>query len=379
MKKYILVTLVMMFGGFSSAQISIFSSQETWDSLAIEMEKDLNQRTRADGRVVNRNISENRRIFSYGKKFGYEDQYGNIVIPALYDYVNDFTDGIAIVSTEERSWHIDKKGNPLYVEKYQHVGEFTNGYAVVLQQERMSVEPASFHIRKDGTTLYDKKLYDECWDFNQYGRAAVRKWIKRGGNYVEIRLAVVDTFGKELISMIVPIDDLKAKTNDLFDGYEIELDLLRPWLFPRVSEIPTTPPVALGTENQIYMGTHGFGYKAVTASLEDLGIKNLETSSVQDLIDRVEQLGYRAVSREAIVQIIKLEQKEKAFFLSSPLNIDEESIPCMLSVDKNGDIYKSEVIMRQDTPLGFLCDKDTRWIFLKEIPSPNISEVRRRM
>jgi predicted alpha/beta superfamily hydrolase len=62
--------------------------------------------------------------FLYGSKWGYCDQQGNMLIPAVYEDAKPFSDGIAMVR-KNFSWGlIDTTGKPLCEFKYHRISEF---------------------------------------------------------------------------------------------------------------------------------------------------------------------------------------------------------------------------------------------------------------
>ena len=70
--------------------------------------------------------------------YGFIDKNGNQVIPYKYRYVEDFSEGLAVVKTYNKPWtffdnygFIDKDGNEVIPCEYDHAESFKNGLAHV--------------------------------------------------------------------------------------------------------------------------------------------------------------------------------------------------------------------------------------------------------
>lgn len=69
-------------------------------------------------------FSCDRLIIRQGVLFGYADRSGQVVIPAIYDYVYSFNNNYAIVSLSEKWGVIDKNGNIVINCEYEDVAFF---------------------------------------------------------------------------------------------------------------------------------------------------------------------------------------------------------------------------------------------------------------
>lgn len=105
------------------------------------------------------------------KKCGYKDENGNIVIPAKYDEVENFSEGLARVKINGKWGFIDKTDKLVIPAKYDKVFFFTEDLA------RVYINGKCGFIDKNGKMVIPAK-YDGAWTFSE-GLAGVRiknKW-----------------------------------------------------------------------------------------------------------------------------------------------------------------------------------------------------------
>lgn len=82
--------------------------------------------------------------FSEAGKYGFRDEVGNVVVPAKYDKIGDFSEGLApvmlikedkmlgvVLSTNQKWGYIDKTGVEVIPLKYNRAGSFSGGFARV--------------------------------------------------------------------------------------------------------------------------------------------------------------------------------------------------------------------------------------------------------
>ncbi|MDR0683458.1 MAG: WG repeat-containing protein, partial [Dysgonamonadaceae bacterium] len=103
-------------------------------------------------------------------KYGFIDKFGRKAIPLVYDYATSFEQGIARVSIGEHKYKnykyqggkwsfIDRKGNVIIpFQYYQYVHNFSEGLAAVKKEDRWG------YIDKDGKVIIDL-LYYEAYRF----------------------------------------------------------------------------------------------------------------------------------------------------------------------------------------------------------------------
>lgn len=112
--------------------------------------------------------AQNLKPFESSGKYGFVDELGKIVIPAQYDLVDYFKDGLAYVRQNGKSGFIDKTGKAVIPIVYDEVNDltegtnireyFNNGLAIVLQDGKWGV------VDKTGRTIIPVQ-YDELLPF----------------------------------------------------------------------------------------------------------------------------------------------------------------------------------------------------------------------
>jgi hypothetical protein len=75
-------------------------------------------------------------IFMRRGKFGYINKVGQIVIPAKFDKVRDFKEGLATIGINDKFGCINKLGEIVIPVKYDYIGEFKDGLAYLNIDER---------------------------------------------------------------------------------------------------------------------------------------------------------------------------------------------------------------------------------------------------
>lgn len=82
----------------------------------------------------NQSIYPAYRVIDGDKKYGYINSNGTFVIEPVYDYADDFQDGVAVVRQGEDYLIIDKTGEVIYRSK-NNIGSFHNGAATINTME----------------------------------------------------------------------------------------------------------------------------------------------------------------------------------------------------------------------------------------------------
>lgn len=92
----------------------------------------------------------------YGEKFGYIDKNESIIIPAIFDYADPFSEGLAKVVKRSKTGFINKKGVYEIKPKYKNASSFSGGLASVLikdkygyidKTDRMVIKPRFDQVR----------------------------------------------------------------------------------------------------------------------------------------------------------------------------------------------------------------------------------------
>jgi hypothetical protein len=87
-----------------------------------------------------------------GKKRGYKNKYGDIIIEPQFDEAGNFSEGLARVMIGDRWGYIDRSGNFVIEPKWTRAFNFTKGRAEV------SDDNGIFLIDKTGKVIQTSKL-----------------------------------------------------------------------------------------------------------------------------------------------------------------------------------------------------------------------------
>src|ERR1019366_6496888 len=105
-------------------------------------------------------------------KWGFADNTGHIIIPCIYDWVEEFSEGLAECGLNGKSGFINKFGNLVIPFIYEQVEKFNHGVAIVQQETKYGI------INKMGKLIVPYE-YDEISEFSE-GYATVAKQEKYG-------------------------------------------------------------------------------------------------------------------------------------------------------------------------------------------------------
>jgi len=122
------------------------------------------------------------RKFSADGKFGFRDEYGNIVVPAKYDEIGSFSEGLAGVRINRKWGYIDKTGNEVISPKYYAAESFFEGFAKVVEPLPSPFgfrNPFVFdYIDKTGTEMFKPVLVPYIEQADRLSRRG-----NKGGNF----------------------------------------------------------------------------------------------------------------------------------------------------------------------------------------------------
>ena len=96
-------------------------------------------------------------------KWALIDQDGTIITPHLFNYVNQFSEGLASVKVKNIWIFIERNGNPLLNDKYRFAGSFKNGLAWISKMDSDGNVKAGY-INKEGELIIDLSDFEECLD-----------------------------------------------------------------------------------------------------------------------------------------------------------------------------------------------------------------------
>jgi len=111
-----------------------------------------------------------KRIGTYS---GFTNTNGELVIPAIYDKVNDFKDGWASVRKDGLWGFINEQGDTMINFEYDFVEPFANGYAPakkdgqwsLIDRQGASIELAKEWTDSSATAHFVPSLKDDRWFF----------------------------------------------------------------------------------------------------------------------------------------------------------------------------------------------------------------------
>ena len=113
-------------------------------------------------------------MFSEGGKWGFRDSSGNVVVPAKYDAINDFSEGLIAVRQNEKWGFVDETGNEVIPPKYDNSSSFSKGVA------RVNLNDKWFYIDKTGEEVTTGKAGGEvATDRSSFTTPATIKVIRR--------------------------------------------------------------------------------------------------------------------------------------------------------------------------------------------------------
>ena len=191
-------------------------------------------------------------------KYGYIDNTGNFIIPPIYAYADEFSEGYAVVYDNNVYRIIDVDGNTIY-QSEAYISSFSNGYAILSKQDKsdpykttygyidttgvikiepkywlatsfyndkalVATEDQNYHIiDKNGTILKDldftSKTYSQKYEnyilfkdpsYTFFGVATIDGDILYDANFQEIRY-----LGNDIFAMKEPNEDYSYATSML--------------------------------------------------------------------------------------------------------------------------------------------------------------------
>jgi hypothetical protein len=134
-------------------------------------------------------------------KWGFIDKSGNEIIPTQYEYVNKFSDGMAVVHKiieegepehpplRSLQGYINNKGKLIIDYKYYYASNFKEGFANVSEDSFFTTD--RYYINLQGNKISNKYMYGGL-DFSE-GRARV---AGKGGS-----MGFINTEGKEITKL----------------------------------------------------------------------------------------------------------------------------------------------------------------------------------
>jgi len=128
-----------------------------------------------------------RAIVSKNGLYGIIDSEGKTVLNFQYDYISDYSDGLAI-ATDKSGYKVINKYGKIVFENKGYISSFNEGYAIVESNNSPDAHSLYGYLNREGKIVIPPQ-YESAGDFNN-GRAIVKK---QEGSY-----ALIDTEGNIL-------------------------------------------------------------------------------------------------------------------------------------------------------------------------------------
>ena len=109
-------------------------------------------------------------MIAFGKKYGLMNYKGKVIVEPQYDYLENFSEGLAAVEKDGKWGFIDKKGREVIPLKFDSAGDFKNGVAGVY------LKGLAGNVNKQGKVHYIKNSdkYDDVYE-TSYGLYLVER------------------------------------------------------------------------------------------------------------------------------------------------------------------------------------------------------------
>lgn len=128
-----------------------------------------------------------RAIVSKGSLYGIIDSQGKNIVNSQYDYISDFSEGLAI-ATDRSGYKVFNREGKTVFENKGYISSFKEGFAVIEGNSTPEVHSLYGYLNREGKIVIPPK-YESAGDFSN-GAAIVKK---QEGSY-----ALIDTEGNEV-------------------------------------------------------------------------------------------------------------------------------------------------------------------------------------
>jgi hypothetical protein len=221
---------------------------------------------------------------SFNEKAGFIDGGGKVVIPFHYEHVESFLQGTAIVQKDKKYGIINKRGKEVIPFEYDEIADYSEGFAVVSINEKYG------YINAKGNVIIPT-IYSEAGDFNE-GFAVVK---------MNEQFGYIDTSGKQLT--VITFDwcgnfengRAKVQLNNKFGIIDKAGDTLLPFIYDFLGDYSEGAIIIVKNGKYGFADTTGniiipLDYDFSDRSLLSLKFKNnmvvAELNNKQHLINR---------------------------------------------------------------------------------------------
>ena len=135
-----------------------------------------------------------------GKKWGYIDKTGRMMIAPKFETAEPFSDGLARISQGELFGYIDKSGSVVISPQFKRAEDFSDGLAAVGNWKADSRYGEFYYINKTGEQAIPEKFALASRFFKGLAHVAlIGETTKTGGRRNQIlKFAYIDTSGKKV-------------------------------------------------------------------------------------------------------------------------------------------------------------------------------------
>jgi WG containing repeat len=151
-----------------------------------------------------------------GRKFGFINRTGAVVVPPTYDAVGDLREGLIRVTAGNLSGYIDLSGKVVIAPKYDSAGEFRDGRAVIRQGDKYALIDLSGKLIADIPYRVLGEFHQGLLRFQASGRTDAN------GKRLPTTYGFVDREGKVVIPpQFMPAQEFSDDPTDLpFGGLD---------------------------------------------------------------------------------------------------------------------------------------------------------------
>jgi len=126
-----------------------------------------------------------------GDYSGFVNQNGTVVIPAVYEEVSEFSEGLAVVSRNDSTFYINKENENVFSAFFMSAGPFRNGVAAVQQDSKwyfinrlgQSISSAFTEIQEYSGGAYVFRNGNLYGALDQYGQALIEPQFSKLGDF----------------------------------------------------------------------------------------------------------------------------------------------------------------------------------------------------
>lgn len=215
-----------------------------------------------------------------GKKWGFIDEQGDMMIPPRYDWVGEFHEGIAIVGLGNKNILINKLGKQTILPAYDEINRFINGYSVVSKKDKYGLIDRNGNLEipliyNDLSSAYKNLCAAE--KNNTYGFINTSGKIKIPFQYTAAGdfdkdftyiqqgkfYGIIDTLGKQIIAPVFDwigdyeLGDFRAKKEGKFGLLNTKGDTLVSFKYKYLGNFSDSLALLIDSNSYVYINPKG--------------------------------------------------------------------------------------------------------------------------